>query len=455
MASTRREEEIKILSMVDEKRDEIIETMKTFVKIPSRTGEEGEAQKAQAGILEEMGLEVDVWEPDVKELLEKYPDIAQYPSRWEPELDLVLQFPDKCTFEQLVSSGYIEKLNYKNRPNVVSTLRGIGGGRSLILNGHMDTATVEPIDLWTHDPFGAEIEEGKMYGRGTSDMKSGVVAMTKAVDCIIKSGIELRGDIILESVVNEEHAGNGTLACVARGYKADAAIVTEPTDLNTFSISGSGAVYWRIIAKGKAFSPMSRWTGPEGDIHAISAIEKTPFIINGLLNLERNSNKESIQFKLGLGIIKGGVQATSTAGECAIDGVVYFAPKFGTGNSGINKVKELLKGSIAKASNEDAWLRSNPAELYFTHYDDAFEINSNEEIVQTLIEAGKKVLGKAPQIKPMGGDARHLINQSGIPTIVYGPGNIASIHGIDEYIDIEDLITGTKVIASAIYRWCK
>ncbi len=455
MASTRQEEEIKILSVVDEKRDEIIETLKTFVKIPSRTGEEGEAQKVQAAILKEMGLEVDVWEPDVKELLGKYPEIAQYPSRWEPELDLVLQFSDRCTYEQLVSSGYIEKLNYKNRPNVVGTLRGTGRGRSLILNGHMDTVTVEPVDQWTHDPFGAEIEEGKMYGSGTSDMKSGVVAMTKAVDCIIKSGIKLRGDIILESVVNEEHAGNGTLACIARGYKADAAIITEPSGLNNVAIIGGGAVYWRIALKGKSFSPASRWTGPGGDIHAISAIEKTPFIIDSLVNLERNQNKESIQFRLGIGKIRGGVQATSTAGECVIDGLVYFMPALGTGISGIKKVKELLKNAVAEASNKDPWLRRNPAELYFTHYDDAFEVNPNEEIVQTLIETGKEVIGKAPEIGSLGGDARHLINQSGIPTVVYGPGNLATIHGADEYVDIEDLVKGTKVLALAIYRWCK
>ena len=445
-------EEIKILSIVDEKRDEIIEWLRTLVKIPSCTGEEGEIQKVQEAIFKGMGLEVDVWEPDVKELFDKFPEIAQYPSRWEPELDLPLRFPDKCTYEQLVDSGYIEKLNYTGRPNVVGILKGTGGGCSLILNGHIDTVTVEPKEQWTHDPFGAEIEEGKMYGRGTTDMKGGVVAMTKAVDCISKSGIKLRGDVILESVVNEEHSGNGTLACIARGYKADAAIVTDSKFSSNVAIKSGGAVYWQIKVKGRESHPGRRWR--EGEMYGISAIEKVPFIINGLLDLEHAQNKEDIRFSLGIGKIRGGNYATSTAKECVITGVVQFTPKLGTGVEGIRKVKELIRNTVADSSNKDPWLRDNPAELYFLHYDDAYEIKPGEEIVQTLIGVAKKVIGKTPKIiENPACDARHLSNQGGIPTIIYGPGN-GTAHSVDENIDIEDLITATKVLALAIYRWC-
>lgn len=443
--------EIKNLSIVDEKRDEIIEALRTLVKIPSRTGEEGEIQEVQAAILKEMGLEVDVWDPDIKELFDKYPEVAQYPSCWQPELDLPLRFSDKCTYEQLVSSGYIDKLNYKGRPNVVGTLKGTGKGRSLILNGHMDTATVEPREQWVHDPFGAEIEEGKMYGRGTSDMKGGIVAMTKALDCIIKCGIKLRGDVILQSVVNEEHSGNGTLACIARGYKADTAIVAEPTSSTNVSIKAGGAVYWEIEVRGREISPSRRYKNRE--VYAISAIEKMPCVVNSLLDLERNLNKEDIRFKLGLGMIKGGVQATSTAGKCLLVGLVYFTSELGIGGSGIRKVKDLLKNAIAETSRKDTWLRDNPAKLYYTHYDGPYELGANEEIVQTLTDAVKEVIGGAPGAARVGGDVRHL-GQNGISALVYGPGN-DSIHGPNENIDIEALITATKVFALAIYRWCK
>ena len=447
-------EEIKFLSKVDEKQDEIIEALQTLVRIPSRTGEEGEIQKVQAVTFKQMGLEVDVWEPDIKELFDKYPEIAQYPSRWEPELDLPLRFPDKCTYEQLLNSGYIEKLNYKGRPNVVGILKGTGGGRSLILNGHIDTVTIEPREQWIHDPFGAEIDEGKMYGRGTTDMKGGVVAMTKAVECIIKSGIKLRGDVILQSVVNEEHSGNGTLACIARGYKADAAIIIEPTGSNNISLKAATALYWRIKAKGREAHSGRRWR--KGEMYGVSAIEKIPFIINGLLDLERNQNKKDIRFSLGIGKVKGGNYATSTARECVIDGVAYFTSELGIGVEGIGRAKDLIRNTVANSSKKDPWLRDNPAELYFLHYDDAYEVNSEEEILRTLIDVVKKVVSKEPRTAiQVGCDARHLVNQGRIPTLVYGPGDLSLAHSLDENINIEDLITTTKVLALAAYRWCE
>lgn len=445
-------EETKILNMVDEKRNEIIESLRTLVRIPSCTGEEGEIQKVQAAIFKEMGLDVDIWEPDIKELFDKYPEIAQYPSCWQPELDLPLTFPDNCTYEQLVNSGYVDKLNYKGRPNVVGTLKGTGGGRSLILNGHIDTVTVEPRNQWIHDPFGAEIEEGKMYGRGTTDMKGGVTAMTKAVECIIKSGIKLWGDVIIQSVVNEEHAGNGTLACIARGYKADAAIVTDARFSGNIATKSSGSVYWEIKVKGRESHPGRRWR--EGEKYGISAIEKVPFIINGLLDLERAQNRGDARFSLGIGKIRGGNYVTSTAKECVMTGVVKFTSELGTGIRGIRKVKDLLRNTVVDSSKKDPWLRDNPAELYFLHYDDAYEINPEGEILQTLIGAIKEIIDKAPEIAVSGTDARHLCNQGGIPTVPYGPGNNTS-HSLDENIDIEDLITATKVLALAVYRWCR
>ena len=217
--------EAKIIDKVEEKQEKIIELLATLVKIPSLTGEERDAQEFVAGYLKNLGLKVDVWEPDIKELFDRYPDVAQYPSHWQH--DLILPYQNLPSYVDLVKSGKMDVLNYKNRPNVVGTWKGSGeGGRSLILNGHIDTVTIEPRDEWTHEPFGAEIEDGKMYGRGASDMKSGIVAAMVALECLIELGVNLRGDVIFESVVNEEHAGNGTLACVARGITADAAIIT-------------------------------------------------------------------------------------------------------------------------------------------------------------------------------------------------------------------------------------
>ncbi|MBW7455794.1 M20/M25/M40 family metallo-hydrolase, partial [Paenibacillus sepulcri] len=148
---------------------------------------------AQQVIMEkfnELGLEIDVFEPENERLYAyKEADRGHY---------------------------------YENRPNVVGVWKGTGGGRSLILNGHIDTMPFDQLDKWTSHPLQPTRSEGKLYGRGSCDMKAGVAAMIMAVENLVKHGMRLKGDVILQSVVDEEGGGNGTLACLDRGYRADA-----------------------------------------------------------------------------------------------------------------------------------------------------------------------------------------------------------------------------------------
>ena len=137
--------------------DRSVAMLREFVRIPSLTGEEGEAQKYLAAVLKNAGAEVVMEEPDVAAMFEKYPHIAQYPTHWQH--DLILPYEELPTMEGLISSGLETVLNYRGRPNVVGEFKGTGGGRSLILNGHVDTVTIEPRNEWTRDPFGAEIDE--------------------------------------------------------------------------------------------------------------------------------------------------------------------------------------------------------------------------------------------------------------------------------------------------------
>ena len=204
-----------------------IAALRDVVRIRSLTGEEGNAQRHIAGLLRAIGAEATVAEPDVAAMFRKFPRIAQYPTHWQH--DLILPYTELPTYEALTASGLQAVLNYTDRPNVTGVVRGTGGGRSLILNGHIDTVTIEPAKEWTRDPFGAEIVDGAMYGRGTSDMKGGVMAALMALTYLAETGKRPRGDVIFQCVVNEEHAGNGTLDLVVRGQRADAAIVLEPT----------------------------------------------------------------------------------------------------------------------------------------------------------------------------------------------------------------------------------
>ncbi len=175
----------KILENIDENRDEIFQFLEDLVKIPSVSGtpEEGKAQNVVIKEFRKIRhLTLDVWEPNEQEI-QKYP----------------------------LSPIRLTDWSFKNRPNVVGTLRGAGGGKSLILNGHIDIVSPEPLKAWKYNPWG-EMVNGRLYGRGSMDMKAGIAAMTYALKCIQDIGLELKGDVILESVVEEEIGSAGTIA---------------------------------------------------------------------------------------------------------------------------------------------------------------------------------------------------------------------------------------------------
>ncbi len=448
--------EVKIIDKVEEKREKIVELLATLVKIPSLTGEEGEAQSFVANQYKEMNLEVDVWEPDVEELFNKFPEVAQYPSHWKH--DLILPYQNLPSYKDLAKSKKIEVLNYKDRPNVIGIWRGSGGGRSLILNSHIDTVTVEPKEKWTYDPFGAEIVSGIMYGRGTSDDKGGIAAAMEAVRCLIDLGIRLRGDVFLESVVNEEHAGNGTLACIAREYFADAAISGEPSE-NKVRLGACGGVYWGVNLTGRVLHTKGRWKGNVQK--GVSAIEKLPGVINHLLELESIQNEKPVSgfyagekpFSLNIGRVWGGSYDTASAGSCTLRGSIYFSPDGGA----VKEVMDLVREYVGKAADEDPWLRKNPPEVLFFHHDDAYRMSPEEEIVKTILVSGEETLGQKPQIiAGMGAnDCRHLVNQGKIPSAIFGPGTGDQAHTIDESIKIDNLISNVKALALSIYYWCR
>lgn len=440
----------KIRSWVDENRDLLIEELKDFLRIPNLTGHEGEAQKFVKAQYEALGLDIDVFEPDVRELFEKYPEIAQFPTSYEPELDLVISTPDICTYERWVGSGYADKLNYKGRPNVVGTWKGTGGGRSLILNGHIDSVTLGDIDRWEHDPFGAEQVGTRIYARGSSDMKGGILACAKAIEVLQAIGVKLRGDVICQSAVNEEHAGNGSLACVARGYKADAAICTD----GGFSIKTEtgGGIYWKIQIVGREVHTGGRWQGEK--MYGVSAIEKAALVINSLCEMEKQANLDGVRLSLGIGTINGGTYATNTARECTVSGVAYFSAAMGVGEAGIKNVKELLRNAINKVSENDPWLSENRPELSFLHYDDAYVFPEGHDLLPVMLSAGEDMLGKTLPIRSTSAlDARHLGNRGDTPCLTCGPGN-GPAHAPNEFIDINDYLNYIKFLALTVYKWC-
>jgi acetylornithine deacetylase len=443
------------LALAERSRARSVDALGDLIRIPSLTGEEGPAQRHIAERLEAIGAQVTLAEPDVSALFHDFPKIAQYPTHWQH--DLILPYDQLPTHEALVESGLEDVLNYRGRPNVVAVMRGTGGGRSLILNGHVDTVTIEPVAQWTRDPFGATIEDGLMYGRGTCDMKGGLMAGLMALTYLREAGIGLRGDVIFQSVVNEEHSGNGTLDLVRRGYKADAAIVLEPTNNKVF-VGHAGGLYWELSVPGVSRSPGARWEG--GRCVGISAIENVAPLIDALLRMEEEINDRADDgmagrpqkpFSLVLGRITGGHYETATASEVILRGVAYFAPSAGD----VGDIMDRFRATVASANAAHPYLSGVPARISFLHHDDSTR-QSTDIAIATHASNVLRRRGAGGDVchGPFCCDMRHLVNQGGMPSIVFGPGAIAPAHKPDEYISLDEYTACISHLIELITSWC-
>jgi acetylornithine deacetylase len=235
---------------IDRREDEFVQLVAALVKHPSLLGNEAEVQHFIAEHFRNSDLETDVWELD--ESIKDLPDSGD--------------------------SG----VPFEGRPNVSGVRKGTGGGRSLIINGHVDVVSPEPVDAWNYDPWAAEIVGNRMYGRGALDMKSGVAINILLPRLMRDAGIQTKGDLVLHSVIEEECTGNGALAASKQNI-ADAAIVTEPSG-GTLTIAHVGVMWFKIRVQGRSAHAAVAPTG-------VNAIEKTVPIIRALRQLDTELNK--------------------------------------------------------------------------------------------------------------------------------------------------------------------
>lgn len=412
-----------ILDAIDARQDEIAGFLRQLISYQSVTGEEGEIQTFMAGTMHSLGLEVDVFEPD--------PDLLRgYPGFLEPELPLI------------------------GRPNVVGVWKGNGGGKSILLNGHVDTVPLEPLNEWEADPLSGEVTDGKMFGRGASDMKSGVAAMVMAVKILKDLGVQLRGDVILESVVDEERTGLGTLACVHRGYTADAGICCETSDLEIMPAC-IGRMWFTIKLKGKAAGIASRWEG-------VSAIEKAYKLIQAIDDLEKMrfadlhhplypDNRGALPCTVTM--IQAGTHPSTMPESAVLRGSLGLMPYEDPAET-----ERQLKEQIERVCQADPWLRDHPP---FVTTEGGYvaagaEIPWDHPILETMEAVFKQSLGRRPVISGRMGaaDTRFLIRSGNTPTVIFGPGVTAQMHAMNEFVPLQNLIEATKVIALTVLNWC-
>ncbi len=412
----------KLLAKIDESREKAIKLLRDMVSIPSVTGNEAAIQDFLAKYLRGIGLDVDMWETDWEEL-KKHPG-------YRP-----------------VDRGY------EGRPNIVATLRGSGGGRSLLLNGHTDVIPVGNGEGWSDDPWSAAIRDGRMYGRGTADMKSGVASHIMAVECLKAAGLTPKGDVLINIVIDEEVSGHGTLDTVIRGYKADAGISGETSDL-AVQPACIGRIWFEIEIHGKPAGIQKRYEGISGIdlgnkiVKAVAELEKVrvatvthPLYPNALDSLP-----------CMVGSFSAGNYPSAFPTNCLLKGSIATVP--GEDHEG---VKRSLVDQVARAAAEDPWMKLHPPKVRFVGYDaEASEIPRDHEIVRTVCRNYREITGREPEITGRQGaaDTRFLNSYGQTPTVIFGPGSTAVMHADDEYVSIEDYITAVKVVALSIYDWC-
>jgi acetylornithine deacetylase len=369
------------------------------------------------------------------------------------------------------------------RPNVVATLKGAGTGRKLILNGHCDVVPVLEPAKWDSEPFLAVEKLGRIYGRGSSDMKGGLTAAIWAAKAIKDCGIRLKGDVYISSTAGEESGEGrslGVASMVKRGYTAPFAIVAEPTDLE-LHVASAGIFIFELLVRGKSVHAASRnqVMFPQhyglacGQEVGVDALHKALPFINMFYRMEQDWNLNwrhaivgagghPFPDKQGVGVfyinpsfIEGGVYRASVNPYVKITYMVSYPPS-------VNRqdVIDEIRRNVNALASVDSWLRENPPQLTAPVGPrkpwDPFETSEDHEGVIALKQSYKKLMKKDMVVSGLKAvcDCTWLCNE-GVPAVLVGPGNMScGVHGDNEFVPIEDVIQATRLYAEFIMDWC-
>ncbi len=326
-----------------------------------------------------------------------------------------------------------------NRANVVGVLKGSGGGKSLMLNGHLDTVGIEGV---TMDPFDPVYSDGKVYGRGSHDMKGGLAAMIMAVRAVIDAGVELKGDLILAAVADEEYASIGTEA-VVREFKADAGIVCEPTDLN-LCIAHRGFAWEKVTVHGVAAHGSLPQVGVDAIVKAGKLLMEVERVGSEVLPQKEHPLLDPPSIHASL--IRGGKELSTYPDLCEIQLERRTIP--GEDQSLVQAEMEQI---IARLAAQDPDFRAD-LDVFFVR--SPMEIAQDAPVVQAVARAAQQVTGEHPEYVGSGAwlDSA-VMSEASIPTLVFGPSGEGA-HAAVEWVDFDSVVTTAKVLARAIVELC-
>ena len=352
-----------------------------------------------------------------------------------------------------------DALTFDGRPQLVARFRGSGGGRTLLLNGHVDVVDIEPRADWTQpDPFTAVERDGLLYGRGACDMKGGVASMVIAACALAELGVPLAGDLIVNTVTEEESTGAGGLFA-ARTLRADAAIVPEPSGLVVW-VACRGSLLPRITVRGRAGHAGIHQLPPEQG-GAVNAIEKMAIVLEAVRRLREHWAERPSHPYLSPGdcvptIVAGGEWLVSYPASCTLECHIEYLPDRADEHGYGSRVEHEFTQWIADATSGDPWLREHPPEIVWgVGGVPPSEVAEDDPIVQALLEAG----GDLGQAQRLGGldnwhDGATLTVEAGIPAVCFGPGDVHRAHTVDEHVPIDDLVACAQRLALTALRFC-
>jgi acetylornithine deacetylase len=409
------------LDAVDEAR--VVDLLQDLVRVPSITGtpEESEAQHRLALRLAAAGMDVDLWSIDL-------PSTTSDPA-----------FPG---MEAPRDEAW----------GLVGSWGGGGDGPTLVLNSHIDVVPPGDDALWTTDPWSGQLRGGRVLGRGACDMKAGLAAQVAAVEALAAAGVRLRGQVQLQSVVGEEDGGLGTFATLKRGHRGDLAVIAEPSSTHVVTAS-AGALTFRLLVPGRSAHGSMRLEG-------VDAVEKYLLVHTALRELEARRNRTAdplmaryaLPYPLSVGSVHAGDWASSVPDLLVAEGRLGVAL-----DEPVECARAELEAAVAQVCAADDWLAEHPVRVEWWGGQFASgRLAPGSSLEQLVAEAHTAVTGRTPEIYgvPYGSDQRLLTGLGGIPTLIYGPGDVALAHSPDESVPVQELVDATRALVLLAARAC-
>jgi acetylornithine deacetylase len=390
--------------------------------------EEAALQRSLADRLSASGAEIDLWEPAPE-------DVAGHPLS-------------------------VDGIAFAGRPQLAARMSGTGGGRSLLLNGHIDVVPAAIEDGWEHDPFDPQVRDGQIVGRGACDMKGGIAAMVVAAEVLAADG-GLRGDVVVCTNTDEESSGVGALACARRGVKADFAIVTEPSSLEVWPAC-RGSVYCAVEVDGRAgHAEQEHPHFSEGG--AVNAIDKARHLLAGVDRLRADwRRRRSLRHPLldppdlvATRLVADAGWHVTIPDRAQLSLSVLIVPQQADADGWTRGAQQEVEASLRRWCDADPWLASHPPRFAWHTECNPSETPADAESVQALL-AANAALGLPQKLGGLGSwyDGATFALETGTPALMYGPRDINRAHTVGEHVPVDDLVKCAQGIAIATRRLC-